>query len=106
MDPDGSPLFLLHTHHATGDDPPRDRTAQLRSLGFPTRHLGPVQMTTDTALGVTKSVVQDKRTLRSPNAPFFFIPFFLPHRAPKLLRTNEKWNSLPTSLPSSYHSNR
>ncbi|KAG6915939.1 hypothetical protein DXG01_009205 [Tephrocybe rancida] len=42
------------------DDPPRDRTAELRVLGFPTRHLGPVQMTTDTALGVTKLVVQDK----------------------------------------------
>jgi len=43
-----------------GDDPPRDRTSELRSLRFPTRHLGPIQMTTDTALGVTKSVVHDK----------------------------------------------
>ncbi|KAJ4490044.1 SAM-dependent RNA methyltransferase [Lentinula aciculospora] len=43
-----------------GDDPPRDRTAELRVMGFPTRHLGPTQMTTDTALGVTKHVVQDK----------------------------------------------
>ncbi|KAJ7068741.1 SAM-dependent RNA methyltransferase [Mycena amicta] len=43
-----------------GDDPPRDRTSELRVLGFPTRHLGPVQMTTDTALGVTKKVVHDK----------------------------------------------
>ena len=43
-----------------GDDPPRDRTGELRVLGFPTRHLGPIQMTTDTALGVTKLVVQDK----------------------------------------------
>ncbi|KAI0048704.1 DUF431-domain-containing protein [Auriscalpium vulgare] len=43
-----------------GDDPPRDRTSELRNLGFPTRHLGPVQMTTDTALGVTKIIVQDK----------------------------------------------
>ncbi|KAL5520782.1 hypothetical protein ACEPAF_2785 [Sanghuangporus sanghuang] len=42
-----------------GDDPPRDRTAELRRLGFPTRHLGDVQMTTDTAVGVTKKVVQD-----------------------------------------------
>ncbi|KAF8961437.1 SAM-dependent RNA methyltransferase [Flammula alnicola] len=42
-----------------GDDPPRDRTAELRVRGFPTRHLGPVQMTTDTALGVTKLVVND-----------------------------------------------
>ncbi|KAG6328980.1 hypothetical protein ID866_10109 [Astraeus odoratus] len=43
----------------TGDDPPRDRTAELRKLGFPSRHLGPVQMTTDTALGVTKRVIDD-----------------------------------------------
>ncbi|KAI9507092.1 DUF431-domain-containing protein [Russula earlei] len=42
-----------------GDDPPRDRTAELRALGFPTRHLGTVQMTTDTALGVTRRVVVD-----------------------------------------------
>ena len=38
----------------TGDDPPRDRTSELRSLGFPSRRLGPVQMTTDTALGVSR----------------------------------------------------
>ena len=44
----------------TGDDPPRDRTGELRALGFPGRHLGSVQMTTDTALGVTKRVVVDK----------------------------------------------
>ncbi|KAF8893083.1 SAM-dependent RNA methyltransferase [Infundibulicybe gibba] len=44
----------------SGDDPPRDRTAELRVIGFPARNLGPVQMTTDTALGVTKIVVQDQ----------------------------------------------
>jgi ribosome biogenesis SPOUT family RNA methylase Rps3 len=43
-----------------GDDPPRDRTGELRRLGFPARHLGPVQMTTDTAVGVTKIVVEDQ----------------------------------------------
>ena len=42
-----------------GDDPPRDRTAELRKLGFEGRHLGPVQMTTDTAVGVTKIIVED-----------------------------------------------
>lgn len=42
-----------------GDDPPRDRTGSLRALGFPRRHLGKVQMTTDTALGATKRVVED-----------------------------------------------
>ena len=45
-----------------GDDPPRDRTGELRKLGFPTRHLGSIQMTTDTALGVTKKVVDDSGT--------------------------------------------
>ncbi|KAF8752024.1 hypothetical protein RHS01_07871 [Rhizoctonia solani] len=47
-----------------GDDPPRDRTSELRRLGFPNRHLGSVQMTTDTALGVTKRVVVDKVPLQ------------------------------------------
>jgi len=46
-----------------GDDPPRDRTAELRVCGFPSRHLGPIQMTTDTALAVTKRIVQDGKTL-------------------------------------------
>ncbi|KAL6309399.1 DUF431-domain-containing protein [Sparassis latifolia] len=55
-----------------GDDPPRDRTSELRALGFPTRHLGPVQMTTDTALGVTKIVVQDKVSLSK--IPFIDYP--------------------------------
>lgn len=50
-----------HSRHCTpGDDPPRDRTSELRQLGFPSRHLGPMQMTTDTALGVTKRVVDDE----------------------------------------------
>ncbi|WFD31917.1 hypothetical protein MSPP1_002959 [Malassezia sp. CBS 17886] len=42
-----------------GDDPPRDRTSSLRAHGFPGRHLGKIQMSTDTALGVTKRVVED-----------------------------------------------
>ncbi|KAG8216224.1 SAM-dependent RNA methyltransferase, partial [Butyriboletus roseoflavus] len=52
--------FLFGARQFMSDDPPRDRTSQLRQLGFPTRHLGSVQMTTDTALGVTKRVVDDK----------------------------------------------
>ncbi|ORY96508.1 SAM-dependent RNA methyltransferase [Syncephalastrum racemosum] len=43
-----------------GDDPPRDRTKELRKLGFVGRHLGPIQMSTDTAVNVTKRVVVDK----------------------------------------------
>jgi ribosome biogenesis SPOUT family RNA methylase Rps3 len=41
-----------------GDDPPRDRTSELRAKGFAGRRLGPVQMTTDTAVRVTRMVVQ------------------------------------------------
>ncbi|KAK4138875.1 DUF431-domain-containing protein [Trichocladium antarcticum] len=43
-----------------GDDPPRDRTSELRMKGFEGRRLGPVQMTTDTAVRVTRLVVQGK----------------------------------------------
>ncbi|KAJ3328277.1 hypothetical protein HDU76_010263 [Blyttiomyces sp. JEL0837] len=40
-----------------GDDPPRDRTKELRVKGFATRHLGKHQMTTDTAVIVSKMVL-------------------------------------------------
>ncbi|KAM0519486.1 hypothetical protein ACHAPE_003660 [Trichoderma viride] len=43
-----------------GDDPPRDRTSELRKKGFEGRRLGPKQMTTDTAVRVTRMVVHDK----------------------------------------------
>ncbi|KAK7427856.1 hypothetical protein QQZ08_005629 [Neonectria magnoliae] len=46
-----------------GDDPPRDRTSELRKKGFEGRRLGPKQMTTDTAVRVTRIVVQDKVAL-------------------------------------------
>ncbi|KAK4496243.1 hypothetical protein PRZ48_012223 [Zasmidium cellare] len=46
-----------------GDDPPRDRTGDLRKLGFPGRRLGPEQMTTDTAVRTTRIVVQEGREL-------------------------------------------
>lgn len=45
-----------------GDDPPRDRTGDLRKLGFPGRRLGPEQMTTDTAVRTTRIVVQEGST--------------------------------------------
>lgn len=46
-----------------GDDPPRDRTAELRVKGFGGRRLGKEQLTTDTAARVTRIVVQDKSKL-------------------------------------------
>jgi ribosome biogenesis SPOUT family RNA methylase Rps3 len=46
-----------------GDDPPRDRTKELRKKGFVGRRLGPMQMTTDTAVRVTRMVVEDQISL-------------------------------------------
>jgi ribosome biogenesis SPOUT family RNA methylase Rps3 len=43
-----------------GDDPPRDRTSELRKKGFQGRRLGPKQMTTDTAVRVTRTVILDQ----------------------------------------------
>jgi ribosome biogenesis SPOUT family RNA methylase Rps3 len=40
-----------------------DRTSELRKKGFEGRRLGPVQMTTDTAVRVTRMIVQDKVAL-------------------------------------------
>ncbi|PHH87248.1 hypothetical protein CDD83_9131 [Cordyceps sp. RAO-2017] len=55
-----------------GDDPPRDRTSELRKKGFEGRRLGPKQMTTDTAVRVTRMVVQDKMAL--DKIPFVDFP--------------------------------
>ncbi|RVX67177.1 hypothetical protein B0A52_08611 [Exophiala mesophila] len=46
-----------------GDDPPRDRTSELRKKGFTGRRLGPKQMTTDTAVRVTRIVVLEQTPL-------------------------------------------
>ncbi|PKX94474.1 SAM-dependent methyltransferase [Aspergillus novofumigatus IBT 16806] len=43
-----------------GDDPPRDRTSELRKKGYVGRRLGPKQMTTDTAVRVSRIVVKEK----------------------------------------------
>lgn len=55
-----------------GDDPPRDRTSELRKKGFAGRRLGPVQMTTDTAVRVTRMVVSEGRNLSE--IPFVDFP--------------------------------
>ncbi|KAF8504933.1 SAM-dependent RNA methyltransferase [Gautieria morchelliformis] len=72
---DGDGSFTCSFLVYTGDDPLRDRTSQLRALGFPARHLGPIQMTTDTAVGVTKLVIQGKRITNSPYQDFPTITF-------------------------------
>lgn len=46
-----------------GDNPPRDRTSELRKKGFEGRRLGPKQMTTDTAVRVTRIVIQEQSML-------------------------------------------
>ena len=38
----------------------KDRTSELRVKGFTGRRLGPIQMTTDTAVRVTRTIIQDK----------------------------------------------
>jgi hypothetical protein len=38
----------------------KDRTSELRKKGYAGRRLGPVQMTTDTAVRVTRMVVHDR----------------------------------------------
>jgi ribosome biogenesis SPOUT family RNA methylase Rps3 len=64
--PGGGPFRYFLLGGILGDDPPRDRTGHLRAMGFPGRHLGTVQMTTDGALGVTKVVVEDGKALNLP----------------------------------------
>lgn len=64
----GGPFTYFLFGGILGDDPPRDRTGQLRAMHFPTRHLGSVQMTTDTALGVTKRVVEDGLAMNLPGS--------------------------------------
>lgn len=55
-----------------GDDPPRDRTSELRKKGFSGRRLGPVQMTTDTAVRVTRAVVLEGKRLE--DIPYIDFP--------------------------------
>lgn len=54
-----------------------DRTSELRKLGFANRrHLGPMQMTTDTALLVSKMVLEEARALAE--IPFVDSPEIVP----------------------------
>jgi len=55
-----------------------DRTAELRKYGYTGRRLGPVQMTTDTAVRVTRIVVEDKGSSSNICATLFYtlIPSF------------------------------
>ncbi|KAG9237547.1 SAM-dependent RNA methyltransferase [Amylocarpus encephaloides] len=57
---DGDAFDIFLFGGILGDDPPRDRTSELRKKGYENRRLGPKQMTTDTAVRVTRIIVQDK----------------------------------------------
>ncbi|OCK83644.1 DUF431-domain-containing protein [Lepidopterella palustris CBS 459.81] len=57
---DGEKFHVFLFGGILGDDPPRDRTSELRNKGYEGRRLGPVQMTTDTAVRVTRMVVQER----------------------------------------------
>ncbi|KAF2035597.1 DUF431-domain-containing protein [Setomelanomma holmii] len=57
---DGDTFDIFLFGGILGDDPPRDRTSELRKKGYQGRRLGPVQMTTDTAVRVTRIIVQDR----------------------------------------------
>jgi ribosome biogenesis SPOUT family RNA methylase Rps3 len=50
-----------------GDIPSQDRTSFLRAMGFTTRHLGPIQMTTDTAVLVSQQVLENRLPLSEIN---------------------------------------
>ncbi|KAI1200818.1 SAM-dependent RNA methyltransferase [Nemania serpens] len=64
ISPDDKALFDVFLFGGIlGDDPPRDRTGELRVKGFEGRRLGPVQMTTDTAVRVTRMVIEEQFTL-------------------------------------------
>ncbi|WVQ76730.1 hypothetical protein IAR50_006404 [Cryptococcus sp. DSM 104548] len=73
ISPEDGDLFDVFLYGGIlGDDPPRDRTGELRKLGFEGRHLEKMQMTTDTAVKVTKIVVEDKVPLNE--IPFTDFP--------------------------------
>jgi ribosome biogenesis SPOUT family RNA methylase Rps3 len=60
LSPDDAKFEVFLFGGILGDDPPRDRTSDLRKKGFQGRRLGPVQMTTDTAVRVTRKVVLEQ----------------------------------------------
>ncbi|EME44634.1 hypothetical protein DOTSEDRAFT_88720 [Dothistroma septosporum NZE10] len=78
LSPDDGELFDAFLFGGIlGDDPPRDRTGDLRKLGFPGRRLGPEQMTTDTAVRTTRIVVQESKKLEEieyVDRPDFDVP--------------------------------
>jgi len=57
---------ICHNFSVTDHSLFTDRTSELRKKGYEGRRLGPVQMTTDTAVRVTRICVQDRSTIFLP----------------------------------------
>lgn len=66
-------LGLFHNPGALRKSDPSDRTSELRKKGYTGRSLGPKQMSTDTAVRVTRMVTLD----RSKEATTDRRPFWL-----------------------------
>ncbi|KAJ3093129.1 hypothetical protein HK102_007968 [Quaeritorhiza haematococci] len=60
---DGEKFDYLLFGGILGDHPPKDRTKELRILGYETRHLGAVQLPTDHAVIFSKLIMEDKKQL-------------------------------------------
>lgn len=56
----------IPTGAPNADELNSDRTSELRKKGYEGRRLGPVQMTTDTAVRVTRMVVHDRGRQTTP----------------------------------------
>lgn len=53
-------IIHMYDNYDNNNRHPLDRTSELRQKGYATRRLGPKQMTTDTAVRVTRLVAQEK----------------------------------------------
>lgn len=66
LSPEDSDQFDLFVFGGIlGDHPPRDRTKQLRNPIFTFRHLEDMQFSTDTALLVSKLIIENQRPFKS-----------------------------------------
>ena len=68
-----------------GDFPSKDKTSLLRTEGFKSRHLGELQMTTDTALLATKLVIENQVKLN--DIPYSDEPEFEKKKGKKVQET-------------------
>jgi ribosome biogenesis SPOUT family RNA methylase Rps3 len=65
-----------------GDIPSKDKTSILRKEGFKSRHLGELQMTTDTAILCTKLIVENGKSIAE--IPYIDEPEFVKRKGKKI----------------------